>query len=232
MSSSALKLIAAILMVLSHTGSVLSPFLPADAVRLLVILGRPAFPVFVFFLAQGWEHTRSQKKYLIRLGAFALISHIPFAAALFPDTPLYAAPTSVIATLFLAATGMYLLDRGKSNRLWLIASMLTAVLAYALKTDYGAIGVITALGAYAVKEHRLRPVVIGAGMALFYLSKGISVWTVTCLLASLVGAAALYVCNGRRDGAIRTGRYFFYWFYPLHLSLLIIIRYILGGKLL
>lgn len=72
MSSFVLKLIAIFTMFCDHIG---------DAVYSSVILnyiGRIAFPIFAFQLAQGFIHTSNRVKYFVRLLVFAAISQIPF----------------------------------------------------------------------------------------------------------------------------------------------------------
>ena len=41
--------------------------------RVIRKIGRPAFPVFCFFIVEGFCHTRNVKNYAVRLGIFALI---------------------------------------------------------------------------------------------------------------------------------------------------------------
>ncbi len=41
-------------------------------------LARLTGPIMFYFLAEGFNYTKNVKKYLLRLGIFALISHIPF----------------------------------------------------------------------------------------------------------------------------------------------------------
>ena len=70
----ALKLIAAALMLTDHVGSILLP-----QVLILRCMGRLAFPMFAFFIAEGYAHTSNLKKYLLRLFIAAVISHVPYA---------------------------------------------------------------------------------------------------------------------------------------------------------
>ena len=46
-------------------------------------IGTIAFPLFCFLLAEGFQHTRSKKRYIGLMLAFALISEIPFDIGFF-----------------------------------------------------------------------------------------------------------------------------------------------------
>ena len=67
-----IKLAAIISMTIDHVGSVFFPQYPAFR-----WIGRIAFPLFSYCLTVGMLYTRDIRKYMFRLGAFALISQ-PF----------------------------------------------------------------------------------------------------------------------------------------------------------
>lgn len=81
MSTFAIKLAAMILMVIDHTALALcsSGILAFDGVYFFLrSIGRPAFPLFCYLLAVGYEKTSNREKYLSRLCGFAVISQLPF----------------------------------------------------------------------------------------------------------------------------------------------------------
>lgn len=84
MSTFTIKIIAIVAMLIDHVGAIFIS--PSQHLNLYVtarIIGRLAFPIFVFLVVEGFYHTRDVKKYLKRLGVFALISEIPFDLAFY-----------------------------------------------------------------------------------------------------------------------------------------------------
>ena len=82
-SGAQLKYIAFLSMLIDHVNKALIyPYLNGGLLLkisdLFDVLGRIAFPLFAFFIVEGFFKTRSRKKYLLNLLIFGVISEVPF----------------------------------------------------------------------------------------------------------------------------------------------------------
>lgn len=91
LSGSSLKLIAIISMIIDHIGVAIVSYLPGiddknglvyASYWILRLIGRIAFPIYLFLIVEGFQYTRNKLLYSIRLFIFAFISEIPFDLAL------------------------------------------------------------------------------------------------------------------------------------------------------
>lgn len=203
-------------------------------------IGRLGFPLFCFLLVEGFFHTRSRWKYLLRLFCFALISEIPFDLAFqgtwkimhSPDASFWArlglefGSQNVFLTLSLGLLAVILWDAlikppEEDCPPWRALAAIVCVLglgaaAHYLETDYGAMGVALILTLYLLHDRPWTRDLLAAGVLAGMLPFG-SHWI------ELFGAAAFplfHSYNGRRGRQIK---YFFYIFYPTHLLLLTLI---------
>lgn len=248
MSAFVLKLIALFSMLLDHTLKVL----PAQTfltdvfgmsldssfwlLRFVTPLGRLAFPIFAFFIAEGCRHTHSPRRYVGRLLLFGVISEVPFrltflymsvsgALSLWPPRL-----SNVFFTLAFGAVACFayqaLKDRGH-GALAVLPALALAFLAEPLHTDYGAVGVLAIFLAFILPEKLPRLLGLAGIFSVLYLLRapwnGVELRlfsSPTYLLdwaAAMLALVLLYFYNGRRG---RPLKWTFYIFYPAHLSLL------------
>ena len=225
LSGSVLKLIAIILMLIDHTGLMILYNYPATTAtlfhfggidyswyRIFRDIGRAAFPIFCFLLVEGFIHTHDVKKYAQRLFLFALISEIPFDFALKPRW-FYPGKQNVYFTLLiglLVLWGVAVCNGQLVIQLLILVSGLLA--ASFLQTDYSFKGVFLIEVLYIFRSSRLYQCLCGAA--------AIS-WEIPAPAAFL----PVFFYNGKRGISLK---YFFYWFYPVHLVLLgIITKFVL-----
>lgn len=244
-SANLLKWIALITMMIDHFGACIWLYLgksgmmsfqdPAFSVPYYMLrgIGRLAFPLFIFLLAEGFYYTKSRKKYLIRLTIFAFLSELPFDLALFLTNPQISsgqittwAHQNVYFTLLLGFVSMLLIDqiekqdwRKEAQILCMIGAVaLPAALAQLIHTDYGAIGVAAIAAAWILRERRGGMIeLIGI---IFILTFSSSLEALSLFDLPLIAAY-------RGKQGKKGNRWFFYAFYPIHLFLLFLLRMLL-----
>jgi len=233
MTAFTLKTIAIISMLIDHIAVVFPDTFPFWFRG----VGRIAWPIFAYLLADSFRHTKSQDKFLMRLLAFALISEIPYDLAM-GNTINFAANTNIFYTLFFGGTAILLYERFKVKYSWQTAAIIgalfpTALLAEMLTADYGGMGVLFIFTMYAIKHKPLRLAAMG-GFTLFQFLPLILAHIVGIdirfeyLLAipfaiATVPLVAMY--NGKRG---IQAKWLFYWVYPVHLIMLAVIAIMLG----
>ena len=199
-----LKYIAFISMLIDHVNNALiTPFLNGKGFllhlsNLFSILGRIAFPIFVFFIVEGFFKTSNRKKYLITLLLFGVISEVPFdmfTSKVFFD-PYW---NNIMFTLALCLI-----------TIWIIGISCAVAMALSLDYDYHAIIV-----AYIFYIFYDKPI-LGAGLGYLSIIKE---------LYSCLGFAMTVTYNGERG---RQNKWINYLFYPVHILILGILRFYLN----
>ena len=228
LSGAGLKLIAIISMLADHVNKALIyPYLESNHGFLAFIsdvfdiIGRIAFPLFCFMLVEGYFKTRNRKKYLLNLLLFGVISEIPFD--MFTTASFFNMNwNNVMFTLALVLVTVWIIDTLKEKMqkrpkaLWYLVSILIVlvmcIVSMSLSLDY---------------EHHA--ILIGY---FFYLFHDMPVFAIPFGYASmfkepwaLLGFGLTLTYNGERG---KQHKMLYYWFYPVHLLILGLLRLYLG----
>lgn len=170
LSSSALKNIAYITMIIDHLGALIIPDIlylnglndeDHPLIFLCRFIGRISMPLFVFMITEGMVHTRNVGKYILRLLILAVISEVPFdlARILGPWDPTY---QNVMFSLLFAVCLLWVCDRIKekirNNKVRILLTVLitlaTTTAGALLCTDYGPAIPIIALCFYYFRNRK------------------------------------------------------------------------------
>ena len=103
-STAGLHILAMTLMLMDHLWATLLP-----AQEWLTCAGRLAYPIFAFMAVEGYFHTRSFRKYALRMLVFAVLSEVPFNL-MCGGTWFYPVHQNVIWTLLMGLLGVHLLE--------------------------------------------------------------------------------------------------------------------------
>lgn len=156
-----LKIIALVFMFIDHAGKML--FSNLQEMR---ILGRIAFPIYVWCMIVGFHYTCSVPKYLLRILIVGAISQPLYMIAL---NHTWNQP-NIFLSLLLGLCALWgIREKKAGSHLWAPAAAL--VLAIVLKADYGWKGVMLFILLYAVRDSRPG---IAAVMVSFFLFWGSS----------------------------------------------------------
>ncbi|MBO5907521.1 MAG: hypothetical protein J6Q85_05180 [Clostridia bacterium] len=240
LSGNQLKLLAALFMVIDHVGIMFFP-----RVAIFRMIGRLAFPIFAFMIAEGAKYTKNKLKYLALMASLATVCQVVYY--FFDNGSLY---MCILVTFSLSLVMIYALDFFKITlfsrvpvffkALSFLPFALSVGLVYylnqVLEIDYGFFGslvpVFISLCNFKAIEapeyvkrfdtHYFKILMLFVGLILLSASvKGIQAY-------SLFAIVPLFLYSGKR-GRLNM-KYFFYIFYPLHLVVLegiyILVKYI------
>lgn len=223
-SGAQLKYIAFLSMLIDHVNKALMyPLLTENGFLRYVsdvfdILGRVAFPLFMFFLVEGFFKTGNRFKYLLNLIIFGIISEIPFD--LFQSAVLFQPNSNnVMFTLALALVMIWVIDELKVPKSYIIPPVLlfpvsiiivitVCLLSMIWGLDYEYHGILIAYFFYIFRNNPILSIIGG------YLSIVKTPW-------ALLGFGLTLAYNGERG---KQNKILNYLFYPVHLLILGLLR--------
>lgn len=224
MSALWLRVIACIAMLIDHIGYSLN-FMPFR------VIGRIAFPIFLYLICNGYRHTSSPVRYALRLAGFAAVSQVPFS--LFCYNTIWSANGNVFFTLLMALLCIWAADCMMKHRVLKWFSLAPAIVVFALyhfgvlQSDYGARAILMVMVFFLFDGKKPINRVMMCVACLLSVSQQalVQVYSVAAL-------PFIFAYNGEK-GTLPGGRklgklvqYGFYAFYPAHLLLLWLIRII------
>lgn len=205
-----LKCIAIITMLIDHIGAVLFP-----GNLILRYIGRISFPIFCFLLAEGFYHTRDVKKYMLRLGLFAVLSEIPYDLA-FRNTYIEFTRQNVFFTLLIGVIMMYAIVRTNNVAIKVTYILLAMWAAQIVASDYGYKGILLIAVYHFCRENLPAKVLLGASWNF--------IWNASIQGYGALASLPIMLYNGKKGKSMK---YIFYVFYPVHLLILYFVSVIL-----
>ncbi len=213
LSGNALKVIAAVCMFVDHIGLLIFPDM-----QIMRIIGRIAFPVFAYMIAEGCKHTKSKRKYFGTIFSLAVVFQIVYYIA---TRDMY---MNILFTFSLSVITIFALQyfKKKQNVSAVLLFELVVIIVYSLNRklhiDYGFWGCMTPVFASLLRDvkkldQRIIHIAMTA-MCLVILAleyKGLQIY-------ALLSIPLLLLYSGKR-GKWQM-KYFFYIFYPVHLAAL------------
>lgn len=211
-----LKILALLLMTADHIGMLLMP-----QYTVLRAVGRSAFPIFAYMVAEGCVHSRHRLRYWLTMAGAALVCQIVYFMAM--DS----LEQCIFVTFSLSILLCTAVDRlVKQLSVWnafLCALSFAAVWAFCeylptvitgFSVDYGFVGTLLPVLVFIAPSKVQKLVLLGVG--LVFLARMTPQWPIQWYALFALLPLALY--NGER-GMLRL-KYLFYIYYPLHLAAL------------
>ena len=220
-----LKYIAFVSMFIDHFNkAIITPLLNYQQPLVFIsslfdIIGRIAFPIFAFMIVEGFYKTKSRGKYLRNLLIFAIISEIPydmFQSKVFINNRSQNIMWALALGLFTLIIVAKLKEKIKNKYIWIFVSVIivaiNAILATLLSFDYDYYSIIIIFILYIFYDKRF------VGSLLSYL-------VIIKEIYAILGFAIINLYNGERG---KQNKLFNYLFYPVHLLILGLCRFIFG----
>ncbi len=221
-----LKYIAILAMLLDHIGMVFGEFFNSFAAGpillfILRFLGRLTAPIMCFFLVEGFLHTRSKKRYALRLAIFAVISQVPYALA--HKHSILSTDFNMLFTLLISFLVLCVIESECNAVLhWLGCSLLIISSVFG---DWGIFAPFLVLTFYfchdnkqkLIKSYIIISVLVIVASVTFCVRNQYPWYSEFWQTGLLLFIPVLFLYNGQSGSRASFHKWFFYIFYPLHL---------------
>ncbi len=222
LSANTLKMIALVSMVFDHVGLLLlDDYIPFR------VIGRIAFPVFAYLIAEGCRYTRNRARHFLEIFLLGVICQIGYFIARHDNY------MCVLLTFSMSVIIIYSIQCGRREKkmAWMpAAAILAAALVcygipacypqWGIQFDYGFFGAMLPVFVFLAGTRKAKFCMTVVGIVCVCLASGnmLQWW-------SLLSLIPLILYNGERGS--RDMKYFFYIFYPAHMVVISLIAVIL-----
>jgi hypothetical protein len=239
LSSSTLKIIACVLMLIDHVGFFLFPHILAFR-----LIGRAAFPLFAFLVAEGCKYSKNKLRHLALIFAFGMFFMLFYCIY---DGKIY---VNIFLTFSFSILIIYLLQFLKkwlffefkilklliSLLIFAVALSLTYILFDFIHFEYGYKGMLVPVavslcdtrGVNAptilrkLDNHWVKLLCFSVALFVLCINANFGIYQFYCFIAVLI--AMFY--NGKAGN--KKLKYAFYVFYPAHLAILTVISFLIS----
>lgn len=239
LSRDSIKMLAMVTMLLNHIANVFLE--PSRLLSIILIdIGYFTAPVMCCFLAEGYQYTRSKKRYAARLALFSIVSEIPYCLA-FSEMMngvrgISFCGMNMMFTLLLCF-GVLAAEETICD-LPLRRMCMVVLLFLSLFSDWAVTApILTFLFGKAGKDRRKTALAFGIGAGVFVLlnypwQSDLGTFPERLLYGAgmaagplMAGVVILRLYNGKQmEKGKAFSKWFFYLFYPVHLLILGLIR--------
>ena len=209
----------------------------------LTCIGRLTFPIYAFMIVEGYFHTKNLKKYVKRLLLFAIISEIPFNLAM-GSSLFYPLHQNVLWSFLISIGLIHWNEKMKEKQIWkkILVGLLSFIFAYIggiiTFVDYYNAGILMVLTFYIFKNKKWWAY-LGQLVCLWYINfemlggfgYEVDILGQTYFIArqgfALLALIPIWLYKGNQGYYSRWLQFFYYSFYPTHLLILGIIKFLL-----
>lgn len=205
-------------------------------------IGRLTFPIYAFMIVEGYFHTHDLKLYVKRLFWFAVLSEIPFN--LMMGSNLFYPVSQNVLWCFLISIGLiHWNETVKEKQVWkrILVGIATLFIAYIggiiTFIDYNNAGILMVLTFYFFRGKKWWNY-LGQLLCMLYinfemlggLEHEINLFGNSYFIArqglALLALIPIWLYNGKQGYHSKNMQYIYYTFYPLHMLILVILKYL------
>lgn len=211
----------------------------------LTCIGRLAFPIFAFMIAEGFRKTHDRRKYVLRVFIFALIAEVPFDL-MYGSTPFYPYHQNVLWTFLVALICMSGIEAVKKKENIVLTVFVAAVITLCgfvigsiTMVDYYGAGVLAVLLFYFTNRRKATDYIIQLiGMYILNVKMlGGYYFTITVLGhefeivqqgLALFALIPIWLYHEKQGYHSKWFQYVCYLFYPVHMLVIYVVWQLIG----